>query len=262
MMNKTKKTFELLLNAENDARQIRTAKNSVLASNEKGEKLFGKKENPFAFLESSDDLGSVQKLIDAYCSKTPIETQIKTPNALYEIAVKKLEKDFLLIARDIAPQTAVFESQSRQLSFVSDLIKNFKEPLYLIDSKGYILFANKSLCTLFSKMPKEILGKELKTFIKENTPPSDSSWEGTVLLTTAQGEKSFHLSQNPFTTGAYTFYYGFIQDYRPTALSEDVELFALNPIPCVLIGGPTIKLYRPIRLYMLLCGFPKANSIQ
>lgn len=242
MMNKTKKIFELLLNAENDARQIRTAKNNVLASNEKGEKLFGEKENPFAFLENSEDLGAVQKLIDAYCSKTPIETQIKTQNALYEITIKKLQKNFLLVARDIAPRAAVFESQSRQLSFVSDLIKNFKEALYLVDSKGNILFANKPLCALFSKTPKEILGKELKAFIKENTPPVSTAWEGTVLLETERGEKSFHLSQNPFTTGNYTFYYGFIQDYRPTTLSKDIELFALNPIPCILMDATNCKI--------------------
>ncbi len=242
MINKTKQIFKLLLDAENDARQIRTAKNTVMASNDKGEKLFGKKENPFAFLENSDDLGAVQKLIDAYCSKTSIETQIKTPSATYEIKVKNLNKNFLLIARDISAESAVFESQSHQLSFVSDLIKNFKEPLYLADKNGNILFSNKSLCTLLLKTPKEVLGKELKTFIIENTPPVAKAWEGTVLLDTAQGEKSFHLTQNSFTTGAYTFYYGFIQDYRPTALSEDVELFSLNPIPCILIGTNDLKI--------------------
>lgn len=242
MMNTVKKTFELLLNAQDDARQIRTAKNTVLASNERGEKLFGKKENPFSFLEDSAELGTVQKLVDAYCLKTPLETQIKTSDAVYEIAIKKLGKYLLLIADDITSKASVFESQSRQLSFVSDLIKNFKEPLYLTDKKGNILFANKSLCGLFSKTAKEILGKELSAYIKENSPTVGSEWEGTILLDTPGGEKSFHLSQNPFTTGGYTFYYGFIQDYRPTSLSEDVELFALNPIPCILIDTQSLKI--------------------
>lgn len=237
MINRSKKTMELLLNAEEDARQIRSAKNAVIASNKAGEKLFGHKENPFAFLENSENFNAVQKLIDAYCSKTPLETQIKTSHGLYDISIKRLNKDFLLTAHNITSQAAIFESQSRQLTFVSDLIKNFKESLYLSDSQGNILFANKTLCGLFSKTPNEILGKNLATFIKENVPPTNEEWEGTVLLDTLQGEKTFHLSQHAFTTNSYTFYYGFIQDYRPMTLADDVELFALSPLPCILINA-------------------------
>ena len=39
------KYYENLLSAEDDARQIRTLKNKVLASNPKGLALFGNKEN-------------------------------------------------------------------------------------------------------------------------------------------------------------------------------------------------------------------------
>ena len=46
MLNSKRKIYESLLNAESDARQIRSAKNKVIASNTAADTLFGISENP------------------------------------------------------------------------------------------------------------------------------------------------------------------------------------------------------------------------
>ena len=92
--DKGKKYYEILLNVEDDARQIRTFDNTLIATNLKGKELFGEMENPFSFLKDAENTQSVQKLIDAYCTQTPIEMEFKTPQSIYNVSLKRIKKPF------------------------------------------------------------------------------------------------------------------------------------------------------------------------
>jgi hypothetical protein len=87
MIINKRKIYESLLNAESDARQIRSAKNKVIASNDAANNLFGSTENPFAFLKNATPTSSLQKLIDAYCNASPLDIEIKTPESVFDISL-------------------------------------------------------------------------------------------------------------------------------------------------------------------------------
>lgn len=235
MIFNTRKIYETLLNAESDARQIRSGKNAVLASNPAGQDLFGIKENPFAFLKDTEDVAAVQKLVDAYCSKTPIELQIKTPENIYQISIRKIADDILLTATDKTPEYAIHTSLSRQLAFMSDVLSSFSDPLYLTDKKGELIYVNKAFCELTGKTVKESLGHFLCDFILENCPECIGIWEGISLLKTSEGSASFRIAQRPFETDIDIFYCGTIQKYTPAVMSSEINLFQHAPIPCLII---------------------------
>lgn len=60
--NNAVKFYTQILNADSDARQIRTRKNRVFATNKAGADLFGLGENPFAFLKNATEPERIQKI--------------------------------------------------------------------------------------------------------------------------------------------------------------------------------------------------------
>lgn len=229
------KIYETLLKAETDARQIRTAKNKVVASNEAADKLFGRSENPFAFLKNATPTAPVQTLIDAYCSATPLDIQIKTSESVFNISLKKIENDILLIAKDKTADFSVHKSLSRQLSFMSDVLSSFSDPLYLTDKSGNLIYVNKAFCDLTGLEVKDILTHPLDDFIMENTPEFSGCWDSICLVRTKTEPASFHVLQRPFETDIDLFFCGTLQKYTPAVLTNEINLFQHSPIPTVII---------------------------
>ena len=235
MIINKRKIYESLLNAESDARQIRSAKNKVIASNDAANNLFGSTENPFAFLKNATPTSSLQKLIDAYCNASPLDIEIKTPESVFDISLKKIEDNILLIAKDKTSEFSIHKSLSRQLSFMSDVLSSFSDPLYLTDKNGILIYVNKSFCELTGLTVKDILDHHLSDFIIENTPEFSGHWDNICLVQTKSEPISFHVSQRPFETDIDLFFCGTLQKYVPAVLTSDINLFQHSPVPTVII---------------------------
>lgn len=235
--NKEKKYYEILLNAEDDARQIRSLKNVLIATNEKGRALFGMKENPFSFLKDAQDTQSVQKLIDAYCTQTPIEIEIKTLHHIYLITIKKIKNGLLITAKDKSAEYAIHFSITKQLEFMSDVLSAFIDPIYLTDKVGNFIYVNKAFCTLIGLSFKEILGQPINHFIKENCPDFHGIWEGISSIQTPTGLFPFSIHQRPFEAGDCLYFCGVIQAPHALASHLDEYLFQESPLPTVIIDA-------------------------
>ncbi len=233
--NKTKKIYEILLNAEDDARQIRSFKNKLIAGNAKGNMLFGTKENPFSFLNEAEDTQSVQKLIDAFCSFMPIETEIRTPDNVYLISIKKLPKALLITAKDKTPEFAIHNSIVRQLDFMSDVLSTFIHPVYLSDQNGKLVYVNRAFCELFQNEYKNILGHSFAEYIDENIPDFHGIWNGIVHFKLKNGIIPYDIKQRPFEIGNATFFSGIIEPLRAVAPSIDEHIFQESPLPTIVV---------------------------
>ncbi len=235
--NKTKKIYEALLNAEDDARQIRSLKNKLIAGNDKGNTLFGTKENPFSFLKDAEDTQSVQKLIDAFCSFVPIETEIRTPDNIYLISIKKLPDALLITAKDKTPEFAIHESIVRQLDFMSDVLSTFIHPVYLSDQSGKLVYVNRAFCELFQTEYKNILGHYFGEYIDENIPDFHGIWNGIVHFKLNNGVIPYDVKQRPFEIGNATFFSGIIEPLRAVAPSIDEHIFQESPLPTIVVDA-------------------------
>ncbi len=233
--NKTKKIYEALLNAEDDARQIRSFKNKLIAGNTKGNILFGTKENPFSFLKDAEDTQSVQKLIDAFCAFIPIETEIKTPENIYLISIKKLSNGLLITAKDKTPEFAIHNSIVRQLDFMSDVLSTFIHPVYLSDQAGKLVYVNRAFCELFQNEYKNILGHYFAEYIDENIPDFHGIWNGVVHFKLKNGVIPYDVKQRPFEIGNATFFSGIIEPLRAVAPSIDEHIFQESPLPTIVV---------------------------
>lgn len=237
ILNREKKYYEILLNAEDDARQIRSFENALIATNAKGRELFGTKENPFSFLKDAQDTQSVQKLIDAYCIQIPIEIEIKTIHHIYLINIKKIKNALLITAKDKSPEYAIHFSLTKQLDFMSDVLSTFIDPIYLTDTDGHLIYVNKAFCVLTQLSFKDILGLPLNKFIKENNPDFHGIWEGISLIQTTSGLLPFSIHQSPFEVGEALYFCGIIQKSNTFAPTVNEYLFQESPLPTVIIDA-------------------------
>ncbi len=235
--SKTKKIYETLLNAEDDARQIRSFKNKLIAGNKKGNELFGTKENPFSFLNEAEDTQGVQKLIDSFCSFSPIETEIKTPTNIYQISIRKLPNALLIAAKDKTPEFAIHNSIVRQLDFMADVLSTFIHPVYLTDQNAKLVYVNRAFCELFQDEYKNILGHSFAEYIDENVPDFHGVWNGITHFKLKNGVIPYEVSQRPFEIGDSVFYSGIIEPLRTVAPSVDEHIFQESPLPTIVVDA-------------------------
>ena len=237
LWKKGRKYYEDLLSAETDARQIRTLKNKVVAGNSKGKALFGDKENPFSFLKDASDISAVQKIVDSFCSGIPIETEVRLPQTVYAISVRKLQKNLLIIARDKTAEYAVHKGMARQNGFLSDVLSTFAYPVYLTDGQGRFIYVNQACCALFQKKFNELLGDSLQKYVYENCPDFQGYWQGTTHFKLSGGIESRFVSQRPFRLDDVTYYAGLIEPLHISAPSVDDHIFQESPLPTVVIDA-------------------------
>ncbi len=237
MFSKAKKYYELLLNAEEDARQIRGADNAVIASNERGTALFGTRENPFSFVQDTAEKGALQKLIDAYCAGAPLKTEIKTTDRVYEIHLNKMGDNTLIIAKDNTAAYAIHKTTGTQLDMIAGVLSAFEEPLYLTDKIGNLLYVNKAFCALIGLAYKDILGNHLSSFIIQNCPDFNGIWTDSGLVKTATDSLTFTIQQRPVETKEALFFYGTLKKYIPPVVSSELHLFQESPLPAVIIDA-------------------------
>ena len=237
LWDNAKKYYEILLSVEDDARQIRSFNNDLIASNQKGKDLFGIKENPFSFLNDAENTQSVQKLIDAYCTQTPIEMEIKTVRHIYFIAIKRIKNALLITARDKSPEYALHFSLTKQLEFMSDVLSSFSDPVYLTDKRGILIYVNKAFCNLFGSTFDDLLGKELSSLINDGQPDNEGIWRGILSFKTKEGGKLFSVYQRPFETNESIYFSGTLKEKEALKNEQSTFLFNESPLPLVIIDA-------------------------
>ena len=181
MLNKENKALHALLEAESDARQIRTHKNKVTAQNEKGAALFTSAADPFVFLQGTPQPERLEKLQHAYLNHYPVSVQLETPHAIWEVTLKNLPKATLLTARNIS-DTFQFQTwvQSEQ-RVLQESLDTLPVGFYITDTDGRIQYTNERLCGWLSRTKEELLHQSLNQLIK-NELPVDENWIAEVFL--------------------------------------------------------------------------------
>lgn len=237
LWNKEKKYYEILLNAEEDARQIRSFDNTLIATNQKGKELFGIHENPFSFLKDAENPQSVQKLIDAYCTQTPIELEIKTTNHIYRVALKKIKKALLIIAKDKLSDYALHFSLTQRLDFMSSVLSTFIDPIYLTDKNGTIIYVNKAFCNLLGCSHETLLGTPFQTITNDATPEFFGHWQGEVSFKTASETISQFVYQRPFETGNTLYFLGILKKTNNISDEKISFFFKNSPLPLVIVDA-------------------------
>ncbi len=232
-----KKYYEILLNVEDDARQIRTFSNALVASNTKGKELFGEMENPFSFLKDAENPQSVQKLIDAYCTQTPIEMEIKTAHHVYGISLKKIKKSILIIAKDKSPEYALHLSLTKQVEFMSDVLSTFVDPIYLTDKQGTLIYVNKAFCLLTNTSFDDVLGKNISNFVLDGSPDFMGYWHGLLSFKTKEGYKLLCAYQRPFEAHNSLYFSGILKEKETISSEKSLYLFNEAPLPLAIVSG-------------------------
>lgn len=237
MFKNKKKYYEELLNLEDDARQIRSFQNTPIASNKKGAVFFGSGENPFSYIQALNPAQSIQKLIDAYCSKTPFQTELQTANGTYCIEIKKLKNALLLISKDISAQFALHYSLTHRLDFMSTTLSCFPDPIYLTDHSGSLIYVNKAFCKLINTNIEQSVGKPLTDFILDGSPHFNGMWAGTLYLKSNNGPIPVQIEQTAFETCNKTFFYGLIKQLNTINQTQNKYLFDQAPLPQVIVNA-------------------------
>lgn len=245
-----KKYFELLLNVEDDARQIRALNNTVLASNQKGKDLFGEKENPFSFLKDSDNPQSVQKLIDAYCTQTPIDMEFITPKCVYSVSIKRIKNNLLIIAKDKSPEYAIHLSLTKQLEFMSSVLSSFSDPVYLTDKNGTLIYVNKAFCLLTNTSFENALGQNLATFFYDGSPDFRGFWQGTLPFKTKNAVRHISVYQRPFEAHNQVYFSGVLQQKDTANIETSLYLFDESPLPLVVIDALTYQILKTNKSFL------------
>ena len=232
--NKEKKYYEILLNIEDDARQIRSFNNTLIATNQKGRDLFGTHENPFAFLKDAENPQSVQKLIDAYCTQTPIEVEIQTPQHIYGVSIKKIKKALLITAKDKLTDYALHFSLTKRLDFMSSVLSTFIDPVYLTDNKGNIIYVNKAFCDLIGEPFDLILGHKFQELSNDGTPDFLGYWQGNISFKTKNGPLLMSVCQRPFETSDALYFLGVVKNADTFSNKNQSLFFNSSPLPLVI----------------------------
>lgn len=253
-----KKYFELLLNVEDDARQIRALNNTVIASNQKGKELFGDKENPFSFLKDATNPQSVQKLIDAYCTQTPIAMEFETPNGIYSVSIKRIKNNLLITAQDKSADFAIHLSLTKQLEFMSDVLSSFLDPVYLTDRNGTLIYVNKAFCLLANTSFEKALGQNLATFFYDGTPDFRGFWRGILPFKTKDGIRLISIYQRPFEAHNQIYFSGVLQQKDTNDIETSLYLFDESPLPLVVIDVLTYQILKTNKAFLSI--FKQGNN--
>ena len=161
-----KNVFQILLDAEDDPRQLRDKKGNVLATNAAGKKFFGVDKFPFSFFETPDNVPALQDLTDALCLGLSVSRSVRVGENIFQIFIKKTDDFFLLGLRDISfIQEAVSFLQHR-LNVFEQMTDKLPVPFLLINQEGHILLANTCFCTALNHSKEDIIGTPDTLYLK------------------------------------------------------------------------------------------------
>ena len=174
MLNQKNKALNTLLEAESDARQIRTYKNKVTAQNKKGAALFTSASDPFLFLKETPQPERLEKLKHAYLNHYPVAVQLETPHTIWEITLKCLPKATLLTARNISDTFQFQTWMQNEQRILQEALDSLAVGFYITDADGKLRYINERLCNWISRDKEEILHQSFSHLLKTELPPEET----------------------------------------------------------------------------------------
>lgn len=259
------KTLHALLEAESDARQIRSFKNKVIESNKAGKKLFSKQANPFAFLSETLQPERLEKLQNAYQKRCAITVEIETPFHVYDVTIKPLPMGVLLIAKDISDTFQfqnLIEQEQRRLQ---DALDTLPVGFYMTDGEGNLRFVNERFCDFLGKSKEDLLNANLDTFIKGSNLDRSGAWEGDISFKKGKSKLlSTHLYQTSFDEEGQTMLQGIVTLKNETEKKKATSacsclLFDKAPISIFTIDATDLSVLEANHAFVRLLGLPETE---
>lgn len=242
MIKRRKNLLYFLLDSEQDARQIRSVRGKVIASNRMGEKLFKNNANPFSFLQDSLQPEKVEKLVLAYQQQCNIDTQIETPEQTYQISIKKVGKNILLIAKDISDSLRFEAVYRREYSLLNESMALMPAGFFIADMDGKIRFANERLLQWTKTNPDTLYKTPLSSLFKDKIPMSDA-WSGIVELKTDKKKGLMcRLQQSVFEQDGQTLTEGVLteieqEENKTKKWLHHSDFMSKAPLPIIIIDA-------------------------
>ena len=140
MFQKRKKIYRELLDAIPEAAQIRSFDNHILASNSAGLELFGDLENPFSFLNHTNQKQDVKKLETALWQHSLLDFYIAQDDILWHIHLSPIKNAMLIRASSQPKNTDLDQAMEAQIKLFQDMIQGLDIPIYLVDIAGEIIY--------------------------------------------------------------------------------------------------------------------------
>ena len=182
MITNKNKWIKALIDCEDDARQIRSNKGKLIATNKFGQSLFGTNKNPFEFLEDSLQSDQLTKLKDAYEKKCSACVRLETADKTFEVSIKPLPFGTLLCAQDLSERIQIENLIADEQDTIQQIWDNMPVGIYLTDANGHIIFSNATLEKLLETDKTDLIGRHLSEFIKGDIPPATEAWKGILTL--------------------------------------------------------------------------------
>lgn len=161
--------FQILVDAEEDPRQLRDLKGNVLATNKAGEKIFATGKFPFAAFESPENTPALQDLTDALCLGISVCRSVRLENAVVHLFIKRTDDFLMLGARDISFIQEAVSCLQHQSDLLEHLIEFLPIPFLLTDNTGTILKVNDCFCQILQKKKEDIEQSPVDLYLKPYT---------------------------------------------------------------------------------------------
>jgi len=249
----SKHALKFLLETEHEARQIRSHKNKIIASNSKGKALFGKKGNPFAFLSAALYPDKLLKLEQAYQTATPFSIQIETPAKVYEITLRPIKRSIMIIAEDISDKIQIQNLLDEQRNLFQDAFDQAEFGVYIIQDDGHFLFANERLCRWLSTSPQQIKKENIQRYLAGDISSLKSEGVGQTK------KPKLLLKQTAFDTEGQTFFWGVAALPEEKAVSADDSSFEKAPVGIIWVNASDMSVQKANPMALKLTGLTKED---
>ena len=248
-------TLKFLLESEKEARQIRSRKNRILVSNSKGKALFGKKENPFAFLSEALYPDKLLKLKQAYQTAAPFSIEIELPSKTYQITLRPIKKFVLIIADDISEKVQIQTLLDEQRNLFQDAFDQSEFGMYILQGDGRFVFANETLCQWLQTTSDQIRKENIQKYIDGSIDQLRSKETGKIK------NSDFLLRQVPFDSEGQGFFLGMVtpQQKDPSSVKNNDVSFDRAPVGIIWVDVADMSVQKANPMALRLTGLTADN---
>ena len=244
--SKAQKSYAEILNALPYAAQLRSYHNKILASNEKGDNLFGVGEDPLLFLRGNKQADDLKKLENALLQHTPYQMDFVQNDTRWHVSLTPMKKAILLCAKSEPNHLEISQAIQTQLDLFQKIIQNLNIPIYLTDINGEIIYINSDFSSLLGYSYEEILGQKISTFLDSPDLKFENYVEAEITLSTPQGVCPFIVKQHQIQTTTSPLFFGTLHPVVTPQLNTSISI---APIPYAKITTDTLTILQTNSLF-------------
>ena len=208
MFGNKKNSYAEILSALPYAAQVRSYHNKIIASNDKGDNVFGVGEDPLLFLRGNKQTDDLKKLENALLQHTHFQMDFIQNGTRWHLLLTPFSKHILLCAKSEPNAFEISQATQTQLSLFQNIIQNLNLPIYLTDITGEIIYINSDFASLLGHGYEEVLGQKITTFLDSPDLKFDKYIETEIALSTPQGICPFIVKQHQIQTTATPLFFG------------------------------------------------------